>query len=349
MNKPCGNCGKQFEYMRVSAKFCSDQCRVKSSRSAIAKPRLKMHQHKQLDECSGNVNGKCPNNATTSINKTRKSPYKCMKCRNINSIETAVIKMRSSYFGKSLVSVIRQAGTIETFSSVDDIAFYHELNEKCRSYGSVSNGKVNQEYNRCHLVPASGDEIVGLTSKYNLVAGEGAKNKSNGNKELFTAGIEGSHFISKADLDSRWLVRMQPDHVIWEMVIERFGEALKIWAQKKVFKPPVKNDYKFPSRDKERLLDVMHGELFSEAGLTILYDLEPLFNFSSSWSDFQSWAGEHGNWLVNISKYGITVEHTVHGADKFLEPIGKLVQEFIFTGKVEFLEQADSELKKLQT
>jgi len=87
--------------------------------------------------------------------------------------------------------------------------------------------------------------------------------------------------------------------------------------------------------------------LFSEAGLSINWDLEPLFNFGQAWSDFLTWAAGNRNWEVKYTEYGMEVEHNYLGADEFLEPVGKMLQEFMFTGDIDWLRRAEDQLAEI--
>jgi len=301
-----------------------------------------------IRKCVGSINGKCANQAVSKAKAGRKGTYRCMTCIKVNSLERAVDNLFYSNHGRSIINVIRQAGTIETFQAIDDLDFYVSLNKECRSYGSVKSGKVQTEFHRCHLVPANGVDTVGLTNEINMIAGEATVNQSYKNKNLFTQAREGVHYLCRDRLQDRWLVdktTTTPD--IKHMMMERFGVELKEWAKLKRFAPPSKGDYELRAREAEKLIVVMQAQLFSEAGLSINWDLEPLFNFGQAWSDFLTWAAGNRNWEVKYTEYGMEVEHNYLGADEFLEPVGKMLQEFMFTGDIDWLRRAEDQLAEI--
>lgn len=331
--KSCKQCNGIFSAVRSTAQYCSDKCKKAARRSSCSQS--KARQPKQPpDSCVGSVNGKCPVSKTTPFKASRIKPYRCRTCSSVESSHNHLKRFLQSSICLNVIRCIEQAGTIETFQSLQDLDDYVSMVRLRRSY--ESNNREEIYWHICHLFPLKSDGTVGLTNSSNCIIGHAQVNIELGNKTVFTQAIEGTHYIQRTSLNDRWKVKKGNLSEARRLIVEYFGEAeLLKWSKAVGFSPVVKSDYKPPAKNREALFYIMYEQVGIEACMS---DVETWIDLASAWTEFCN---------QDRMNDGDFVSGDVFARDSQLELVGRALQFGLLEGNVEFFEIATEMLGML--
>jgi hypothetical protein len=323
-------CSKEYTAEKSTKKFCSVACRRDSHRSSQPK---KQKKDKKEEQCSGSIKGECPENMVTARNPNRIKPYRCMGCRAMDSLSNHQNKFFQSTIGLGVIKLIKRAGTIETFRNISDLDSYVKLVKHRRAYESTDK---QYDFHICHLSPLKGSETVGLTNAHNCIIGLAKLNQKMSNKEIYTEGIDGIHYIYRNSLQNKWKIGTRNEKRVRELLVEYFGEGLSAWAKDVKFSPRVASDYKRPTKRRGATFLVMFEQLFGEAAKTLCGDERN--SIGLAWTDYQ---------YQYLSEFNEELKDCHFARAEELEAAGIAIQKYLLTGDSEHAGQVINELKKL--
>jgi len=161
-------------------------------------------------------------------------------------------------------------------------------------------------------------------------------NQKLGNKEVYTTGINGVHYISRNNLQNKWKIDQNNKDKVRELLAEYFGEELSVWAKGVGFTPKAASNYKFPIRRQEKTFLIMLKQLFGPAAKTL--DGDERNSISLAWLDFQ---------YQYLSTFDVELKDEHFAREEKLEAIGIAMQKYLLTDDSEYAGKAVSELEKL--
>jgi hypothetical protein len=328
--KNCMYCGKKYTAERSRSKFCSPECRRDSYRSSQPQ---KQKRVRQVDQCSGSIKGECPDNKVTDRKPNRIKPYRCRKCGTVDSQSNHLNRFLQSTIGLGVIDVIKRAGTIETFRNISDLDLYVKLVKHRKVYEASSK---HADFHICHLHPVNGSETVGLTNVHNCIIGLAKLNLKGGNKEIYTEGGYGIHYVPRNSLQDRWKSESKNHTGIRKLLVEYFGEELSVWTKDVGFSPRVISDYEPRVDKREKTFLVMFEQLFGEAAKTL--DSDERNSIGLAWASYQYYYMSGFDEELNIEYLGRAEE---------LEEVGIAINKYLLTGDSEYAGQVIDELKKL--
>lgn len=326
LSSNCINCGNNFTHERSTAKFCSNKCKQAVKNNSKASKRKK--KAIQLDKCAGSTQGTCPNNMTTPSKPMRVSPYRCRSCRAVDALYNHQDKFLQSTIGLNVIETVFRAGTVETFQNLQDLDNYVDMLRMRKAYDAT---RKKADFNICHLSPLKGKNTVGLTNAENCVIGQAEVNRKLGNKNIFTQGIEGIHYLNRDTLNPKWKVAKDEKSKIRGLLVEYFGNDLDIWAKKKRFTPRNSKTYQPPARRSEALFLIIFKQLFGAAAKVL--DTEERHNIGLAWQDYQ---------YQYLNKFDEELCDVDFAKDDVLKAAGEAIQSYLLTGN------SDDSIKALE-
>jgi len=210
--KICAQCSESFTSKRTDAKHCSNACRKALSRENKIKSN-------SLTLCVGHLHHKCPDSKHTSSKEGR-----CPDCKRIHN---HFRRYPNSKVGFEVVRLIKRAGSLQTFETLEDLIYFERLIKLRSGYTKISGGKVKNDYDICHKLPLVHPEFIGLTSKANLFIGSSLLNQKAQNANSYCPDWEGEeffHLIHPFELDPRFKVDVnQSQKAIMNLMLKYFG------------------------------------------------------------------------------------------------------------------------------
>lgn len=170
LSKPCAVCSKPFQYVRLTARYCSEACKKAASREGQKPP--------------------------TKPKKPRKSQLYHLVRSNCGKLFIKAARKAGT------VQIFPQDTTIQDFH---DLWGLHVQRGKANGTGAYRL-ESSEQYELCHLSPAIGkDGSRGILHPRNLVVGLGTVNKHLGNKPTIYSSLDNLSVKSSA-LKSTWKI-----------------------------------------------------------------------------------------------------------------------------------------------
>lgn len=167
-SKLCATCNQSFNYVRATAKYCSDLCRVTKSRSC------------------------------TPAKQTAKKPRKSKLHHFINSTYGLYLVRQLRRSGT--VQVVPKSTSIEDLRNLWEL---YQLRGKANGTGAYR----TEEFDLCHLASCIGkDGRLGILHPSNIIVASSSVNKSLGNKPTVYSSLPQLSISSKTLL-SKWKIK----------------------------------------------------------------------------------------------------------------------------------------------